>query len=374
MSGKEEISLYFHLPFCTKKCDYCHFFVLPDREPLKNQLHEALLLDWKHWSKEIDTKTIKTIYFGGGTPALYGPKRIEQILSMIDSTISLKEDVEITLEANPEEINYGLMQAYHGAGVNRVSIGIQSLDNQLLARIGRTHSAEKAIEAVLETSRAGFKNISVDLMFDLPGQTLTHWKNSLQQVVELPITHISLYNLTIEPNTVFFKYRDSVIAQMPGEEASKEMYLLATKMLPEAHFKQYELSAFCKEGFTSRHNIGYWIGRPFLGFGPSAFSHWNGKRFRNIANLNRYSEALKENRPTIDFEEELTKEAQIRELFIIHLRLLSGCSLDQFTLDSTTLKTLEKLTLEGFLFQENNMIRLTEKGMLFYDTVASELV
>lgn len=299
---KQPISLYFHIPFCTRKCDYCHFYVLPDKEELKDALLEGFKREWEWWLPILKEKTIATVYFGGGTPFLFGPERLATVMNYMTRDVPFSTaNPEITLEANPENITLAEMTAYKSAGINRVSIGIQSLDSDLLQSLGRLHLGSTALKAVHTTSKAGIENISVDLMYDLPKQTLAHWKATLEGVVRLPITHLSLYNLTIEPHTVFFKKKDILRKELPDEQTSLAMYEEAIRVLEQHGLMQYEISAFAKPGYPSKHNLGYWTGRPFLGFGPSAFSFWEGRRFRNIANLNRYCELLKNGLSPVDF-------------------------------------------------------------------------
>lgn len=375
-----QVSLYFHIPFCTKKCGYCHFYVLPDHENLKNQLLEGFKLEWERMLPLLQNKAVSTIYFGGGTPSLFGPERIAFLINMIKKDVPfVSPQIEITLEVNPENSTPSLMQAYAEAGINRVSIGIQTLDNGLLHILGRVHHAHTAINAVNGTHAAGITNISVDLMYDLPHQTLAQWQNTLKMVGDLPITHLSLYNLTIEPHTLFFKKQEALRKWLPDEETSLHMYESAISHLEEKGLMQYEISAFAKAGYEAKHNSGYWTGRPFLGFGPSAFSYWDGKRFRNIANLNRYCAALEAGASPIDFEEELKGIDHVRELFVIQIRLKRGVHLARFqeehgVLDPSTMETLERLKTEGWIEQQNDVICLTQKGILFYDHVASELI
>jgi len=211
--SKTDISLYFHIPFCTRKCDYCHFYVLPDKEPWKVQLMEGLLLEWQRQLPLLQNKNIVSIYFGGGTPSLLGPERVATILEWIQETCPFSlQHTEITLEANPENVTLPLMQAYAAAGINRISLGIQTLSDSLLATLTRQHNAQRAIDAVWLTSQAGVKNISIDLMYDLPGQDLSSWEKTLSEAIKLPITHLSLYNLTLEPHTVFFKKKGTAAA------------------------------------------------------------------------------------------------------------------------------------------------------------------
>jgi oxygen-independent coproporphyrinogen-3 oxidase len=235
-----EISLYFHIPFCTKKCNYCHFYVLPDQEPLKNQLLIALKLEWKRMLPLLINKCIISIYFGGGTPSLFSPDRIQAVLETIHQDLPFDySTTEITLEVNPENGYFSLMRAYAQAGINRVSIGIQTLDQELLHLLGRLHSPSLAKRSVLETYEAGITNLSIDLMYDLPRQSLKHWETTLQEIGTLPLSHLSLYNLTIEPFTVFFKKQNFVRPLLPDEETSLAMYNAAIEYLTSFGLEQY---------------------------------------------------------------------------------------------------------------------------------------
>lgn len=377
---KQPVSLYFHIPFCTKKCPYCHFFVIPNREDHQQMYMEALEKEWKLVHLQIKEMEIVSIYFGGGTPSLLGPGRIATILGWIkDSSIAISHDCEITLEVNPENASLPLMQKFKESGVNRVSLGLQSLDDSLLQVLGRTHSSNKSIEAVETTYRAGITNISVDLMFELPHQQLSMWEATLKSVQKLPITHVSLYNLVIEPHTVFHKQEKKLTPHIPSPEVCKEMLQRAVKLLEEAGLKRYEISAFARPGYESRHNMGYWTARPFLGLGPSAFSYFKGRRFRNIANLQKYYDSLQQDNLPIDFEEKLPYPENIQELLAVEIRLLKGVDLKDFErrhapLTKEMLKALERLENKGWIRQENGRVHLTEEGLLFYDSVAEEIV
>lgn len=374
-----EISLYFHIPFCTRKCDYCHFYVIPDKEEHKQLLAEGFRLEWQRIQPLVKNHSIRSLYFGGGTPFLFGPTRLKQLIDLVKSESTLLPHAEITLEANPENVTHELMQGYIQAGVNRVSLGIQTLDGDLLQLLGRLHRPKTALDAVETVYKAGISNLTIDLMYDLPGQSLLHWEKTLQAVTKLPLTHLSLYNLTIEPHTLFFKKQEQLRPQLPNEETSLKMYEMAVSYLEEAGLKQYEISAFARPGFESQHNSGYWTGRSFLGLGPSAFSYWDGKRFSNIANLNRYCQLLSQGLSPIDFEEKLSDQARLLELLICQIRLCTGVNLTQFqtqygALNSQTKKTLEILQKQGFIEQNGHLIKLTRRGILFYDHVAIELV
>jgi oxygen-independent coproporphyrinogen-3 oxidase len=373
------LSLYFHIPFCTRKCDYCHFYVLLENEQSKEKLLEGFYLEWDRILPLIRDKHIVSIYFGGGTPSLFGAHRIQEVLCLIYKSIAVSSTVEVTLEANPENITLKTMQAYRKAGINRVSIGVQTLDANLLKLLGRLHTPQTALQAIQMVYQAGIHNISIDLMYDLPKQTLHHWINTLAQLVALPITHLSLYNLTIEPHTIFFKNQAQIRAWLPDDETSTQMYEMAIERLEEMGLYHYEISAFAKPGYHSQHNVGYWLGRSFWGLGPSAFSYWEGKRFRNISHLEKYYKKLKNSLSPIDFEEVLDLQAHRREFLVIQLRLLQGLSLDEFIqeygpLEVITLETLHRLTKEGYFQQTHQHIQITKKGILFYDTIAAELI
>lgn len=371
----DEISLYFHIPFCTVKCSYCHFYVIPDKDTHKKQLMEGFYLEWQQTLPKIQGKKLRSIYFGGGTPSLMGPDAIAKILSWVYASFNQAE--EVTLEANPENITFDLMLGYRKAGITRVSIGIQTLDNQILKTLGRLHSGMKAIEAVHYTFEAGITNISVDLMYDLPHQTLLTWQHTVTRVLELPISHLSLYNLTIEPYTLFFKNQTQLAKVIPDEQVSLTMYRHAVSEIGK-RLPQYEISAFAKPGLHSIHNTGYWLARPFWGFGPSAFSYFENRRFRNVANLSKYHKSLVQGSSPIDFEECLDSVSRVRELLAINLRLIKGVNLTEFQIkhgeiDSETTNVLERLIQEGLLINHKNL-KLSERGILFYDTIASEIV
>lgn len=367
-----DVSLYIHIPFCTRKCHYCHFYVLPDKELFKTQLVEGLLLEWQKLQPHFAGKNLVSVYFGGGTPFLLGPERVRQLLELIRPS----PDAEITLEANPENITIEAMRAFAAAGINRVSIGVQTLDAPLLTKLGRLHAPDAATKAVYDTLEAGISNISIDLMYDLPGQTLESWTHTLQQAVKLPIKHLSLYNLTIEPQTVFFKYRKTLEKEIPDDETSLQMLLAAEEILEQAGLRRYEISAFAHPGCYSRHNTGYWTGRQFLGLGPSAFSYWNGERFRNIAHLSRYLEFLRKGESPVDFREKLEPTDSARELIAIRLRLMQGIEESDPLICSEIKSTLEELCDENepCLERQQGHYRLTKKGKLFYDRVATEII
>ena len=281
-----------------------------------------------------------SIYFGGGTPSLLGSDNIQEILSWLPPA------AEITLEANPESMG-------HFPGINRLSIGIQSFNDDHLKKLGRTHSAAQAIKAIKSST---IENMSIDLMYDLPNQTLDDWERSLDQALALPIKHISLYNLTIEPHTAFYKWRHKL--KQPSAENSLKMLEMAIEKLP---LERYELSAFAQSGFESKHNIGYWTGRPFIGLGPSAYSYWDGARFRNPPHFHKWRQDV----TAKDAYEKLSPDASKRELLAIGLRLIKGVESEI---------NVDNLIEIGLIERKGKHVCLTRRGQLLHDSVAEEIV
>ncbi len=365
-------SLYFHIPFCSRKCPYCHFYVVPNTPSFHRVLEEGLFLEWESRLSLLEDKEITSIYFGGGTPSLFAPGGIEKILQKIrESKIELTPSCEITIEANPEEESQEFFEKLLSLGINRLSIGVQSLDDRSLQTLERTHSAKKAKSAIFSAHKAGFKNISIDLMYDLPDQTESSWQYTLSEISSLPIQHLSLYNLTIEPHTSFYKRRKTL--SLPDPKTSLRFLECAVRTMEDIGLTRYEISAFAKKGFSSQHNLGYWTGKPFLGFGPSAFSFWEGERFRNIANLQRYTRELKQSKSPIDFKEKLPFPQNLKELFSVRLRLLEGADVDP-KFPQEMQDAISRLIENNFLIKNGSRVCLTEKGILFHDTVASEIM
>lgn len=374
MTGDLDFGIYIHVPFCSRKCDYCHFYVIPQRASHQALLLESLQCEWTSRQEDLKGHRIRTLYLGGGTPSLLSVEELNSIFQTLRRTHTIPEDCEITLEVNPETVTLQKLRSIRELGVNRVSLGLQSLDNKQLKLLSRQHTAEKAMDAVLCVYEAGIENISIDLMYELPGQTLASWKETLSQALTLPISHVSVYNLTFEPHTVFFKKRQQLQAFLPSEEDRLKMYESLIEACAAIGLEQYEISAFSKKGAESRHNTGYWQGIPFVGLGPSAFSYWNGVRSRNCSNLHRYAQSLKQNQSPVDHQDDLSKEERERELFVVGLRMVEGVDLHQFTLDSQTLELVDQFTKEGLLFYSKQRLCLTHRGRLVYDSIASELI
>jgi oxygen-independent coproporphyrinogen-3 oxidase len=342
--------------------------VTPHQEEGVKNFLKGIALEWQQKKDLFDE--IITIYIGGGTPSLLTPKQVEELLILFP-----KASKEITLEANPNDVTEEKMRVFKEAGINRVSIGVQSFDDETLQRIGRTHSAKKALDAIEMTYKAGIENISIDLMYDLPEQTLTSWQKSLEQVEKLPISHLSLYNLTFEEGSSYFKHQKKLLPLIPKEEDSLAMLEIAVERFEAFGFNRYEISAFARDGKVSNHNLGYWIGRPFLGLGPAAFSYTEGSRFQNVPHLARWFQKVSTGEDPTFFKETLTYPNNILELFAVRLRLMEGVDLLDFpTLPEETLKTVEELVDQELLTKKDSIIQLSKRGTLFYDSIASAII
>lgn len=368
-------SVYLHIPFCTKKCDYCHFFVQKDNPLDHPKLIEALTQEWKMKAPLAQGLKLHSVYFGGGTPSLLDPSSIESLLCLFN----FDPEVEITLEGNPDYLPLEKLKAFKSLGINRLSLGAQSFNDEMLVKLGRTHTSSAIPKTLDHALQAGFTNLSIDLMYDLPSQTLADWRQTLKIGAHLPITHLSLYNLTFEPGAVFYKRKAELNLLLPDPETSRSMYLEAREVLTQNGLRPYEISAFSRPGYESQHNLGYWLGRPFLGLGPSAFSYWNNIRYRNITPLKRYFEKIQERQDPADFYDEIPFEDRKKELFIVALRVAQGVVISDFEkryglMPEGFHEEIQKLIAKGWLLQENDTIKLSLEGILFYDSLAEALI
>ncbi len=362
-------SLYYHIPFCAKKCPYCHFFVLPNKKAFHESLLFSLKKEWALRKELCKNKRLETLYFGGGTPYLFGTENFSKLLE----DLPLDHCSEISLELNPEQLDLESLRTYRSMGINRVSIGVQSFSPRLLKKIGRGHSAQQAVEAVFLAQKAGFSDISIDLIYELPTQSLEEWRASVEEAIKLPISHLSLYNLQIEKPSLYYKQREQIQKEMPEEDLSLAMHNYAIESFAKAGFERYEISAFARSKAYSKHNLGYWQGRPFLGLGPSAFSYWDGARFSNFSHFGKYQRKLENNELPLDFFEKLEGEKSERERLAIALRVLEGVNFSE-TKYPAVLEDLKNLSKQGLLLHDKDSFSLSEKGLLFYDRLASELI
>lgn len=366
----EPLSIYLHIPFCSRKCGYCHFFVVRDEPRLKAELLACLKREISLKAPLFQNRPIVSIYFGGGTPSLLAPEAIGELISLFPGRTA---SCEITLEANPDSCDGEKLRELHSAGINRLSFGVQAFDDELLSLLTRRHTSEEAQRAVEAAYASGFTNISIDLMTDVPTQRLHHFTKSLQIATSLPISHLSLYNLTFEPDTPFFRRKERLQELVAKEEESLALLETAFAHLKAAGFERYEISAFMRHKRPSAHNLGYWQGREFLGFGPSAHSFWQGQRYANPSSLKSYFEKSSHESELAGLDA-LSKPARNKELLAVRLRVFEPFPLRDYLVDEKSERSLMKLADLGWIHLEEGLCHLTERGALFYDSVAEELI
>ena len=324
----ETLGIYVHIPYCLKKCSYCDFVSFPkdgDLDLSPDEYAYRVCREIEDTSGDIkDGYTVDTVYFGGGTPSCIGTDMIGRILLCLKKTFKISRDAEISIEINPETVTVEKAENLRFLGFNRVSMGVQSLNDEILSKLGRVHNSEKALEAYRILRNAGFRNINLDLMFGVPGQTLGIWKDTLEKIIELGPEHISFYSLQIEEGTPFYEeYRNGDL-EIPSWKENREMYSCALEMLKSAGYVHYEISNVSKPGFECRHNYKYWTMKPYLGFGTSAHSYIYGKRFFNTGEL-EYTRVFEESE---DEEQELLD--RMGDFVFTELRLIEGIDTVQF--------------------------------------------
>ena len=320
--------------------------------------------------------TINTIYFGGGTPSILTKEEISIILAKINGIYPVSENVELTLEANPDDITLDQLSFWKETGINRLSIGLQSFKESDLKWMNRAHTVEEANQCVSLAQDAGFNNLTVDLIYGLPDLSLAEWKDHVQRLIDLNVPHISAYCLTVEKNTVLSNWVAKGKIAPPSEDVQSEQFLALLEILEANDYEQYEISNFCKKGFESKHNSNYWKGEKYIGIGPSAHSFNGTTRSWNVANNSKYIKAISANTSYYEVEE-LSKENQFNELIMTGLRTKYGVDLERLNAIITTPKQfIENLALfkkNGWVLQEQSTISLSKEGKLMADYIASEL-
>lgn len=369
-------SLYIHIPFCTKKCPYCHFFVVKDSSTLRDDFAKTLLQEWQLRKQPLLSSPLQSLYLGGGTPSLLSTNELETILSTILADVTLAPNFELTLEVNPESYTLEKAKAWKKLGVNRLSIGVQSFSDPLLKTLGRTHSSNLAIEVIEELNQIGFENISMDLMLETPHQTAHDVLHTLEVVKKLPLSHLSLYNMTFEEGSQFFRKQQALKKFIPPDEENLLLWKQVASFLSDIGLKRYEISAFSKKGKESIHNQGYWEGRPFLGLGPSAFSLLDGIRTQNIPDLKKWTQQVEAGENPISLIDSILPEERYKEQLLIALRLLKGIHLPSWIkahgdLPISLSQSLKEAIVLRWIQHEEETLKLTEEGILFYDSLGA---
>lgn len=378
------LAFYIHIPYCVKRCGYCDFNTYTPSElkiteglaQISNSYIDLLLMEIKAAKSQVSqSANVPSIFFGGGTPSLMQPDDIGRVISTIKSEFTLLPDAEITMECNPDTVTKESLAAFRAVGVNRVSFGMQSAVKHVLATLDRTHNPENLLQATTWAKEVGFSEISVDLIYGTPGESLSDWQTSIDAALTLPITHISAYALIIEEGTkLAAQIKRGEVAQV-DDDLTAEKYLVADKAFTAAGFEWYELSNWAKSGSLSKHNLAYWLGDNWWGAGPGAHSHLNGKRFWNVKHPNLYKERVLANQSPVA-DSEVLEELQIEsERLMLSLRLPSG--LDKKSLNELQLAELSSYVQSGHLDQANwnqGRATLTLDGRLIADRILRQIL
>lgn len=366
--------IYIHIPYCKKKCHYCNFFSLATSK-YRDVFVDALLKEIHQRKTEIN-QSITSIYFGGGTPSLLSRKELDDIFNQIYKDYQIEKNIEITLEANPDDLSQAYVKELQNTNVNRLSIGIQSFNDRDLESVNRAHSGKEAYESVLRAKEAGFTNLSLDLIYGIPSSDLHIWENNLKKIKELDADHLSAYSLTQEPQTAYDVLVKKGKAQAPDDEKAILQYELLQKFLPELKMEQYEISNYARNQKYAIHNTSYWKGVPYIGFGPSAHSFNGTHRRWNIAFLKKYIDSAMAG--YVEFEEEkLSLANQWNEWMMTGLRTQWGVDINNPTqkFRKEWINQFDQI-VQGFIsqkliVQEASTFKLTNKGKLFADGVAA---
>lgn len=366
---------YIHIPFCEHICHYCDFNkVFLKGQPVDEYL-DALALEMELTLQEASTNTLKTIFIGGGTPTALTEQQLEKLCLMIKKNLPYTKNTEFTFEANPGDLSEKKLQILFEAGVNRISFGVQTFNEELLKRIGRVHRAKDVFESVEAAKKNGFKNISIDLIYSLPGQTVADFKETLHTSFSLNIQHYSGYSLIIEPKTVFYNLMNKGKLPLPGEDVEAEMYEILMEEMDRHGFKQYEISNFSKPGFESKHNLTYWNNEWYYGFGAGAHSYINGARISNHGPLKKYMESIHSKELPIIHKHIVSRTEKIEEEMFLGLRKTAGISIQKF-IEKFEESPLDIFKNELNALEERNLIqltqdeiRLTKKGRLLGNEV-----
>ena len=374
----EKLGLYVHIPFCRSKCDYCDFYSLAGKEGRMDDYQKALLAHMKETAPLTRGWQVDTVYFGGGTPSFYGEKRLREVLKTVAKRFDLAKDAEITVECNPDSVDKKVFQALRRAGVNRISLGVQSAHDCELNCLHRPHTFQQAQRAVAAAREAKIKNISLDLIYGLPNQDMAGWRDTVEQVLELEPEHLSCYGLKVEPGTPL---DDRVVRgeKLPDDDQQADMYLWTVERLAAAGYRQYEISTFARAGFQSRHNLTYWMGRPYIGFGPGAHSDFGGRRYSFIRDLEGYIAAVLEGGTVIDESDLIPQRERGGEYLMLRLRTTRGIEeweyRREFFMNFDPIEQkLEEYERQGWAERHDRRWNLTAKGFLVSNQLIGELL
>lgn len=406
-SEKKPLSMYIHIPFCMKKCLYCDFLSAPATWQERESYVEALLREIEEMAPFCRGYEVNTVFFGGGTPSLLSDVQLERIMQTVKNRYDVGKGAEISMECNPATASLETLKAYRRSGINRLSIGLQSAQDKELKALGRIHDYVQFLHTYEEAKAAGFTNINIDLMAALPGQTLASYEDTLQKIIALNPTHISAYSLIVEEGTPFYEKYGKEGApekgELPDEDTEREMYYRTEKRLQEAGYERYEISNYAKKGSECRHNLTYWTGKDYVGFGIGAASFFKGYRYKNISEIETYKQLLQrapekmhkrlsqeKSTSAASFMpqifgwheqiQQISEKESMEEFMFLGLRLKRGVSKQEFwdkygrSMEKVYPGVLEKLKNEGLLLQVEDRICLTKKGTDLANYVMAEFL
>ena len=319
----ECLGLYLHIPFCRSKCDYCDFYSLAGREDRMDEYQKALVRHVVESSAVARNCPVDSIYIGGGTPTWYGEKRLLELLRTVKRHFCMAKDVEVTVEANPDSVDGKMLRRLRRAGVNRISMGMQSGSDEELRSVHRPHTYQQVEYAVAAVRAAKIRNLNLDLIYGLPGQTEESWHETVEKALSLGPEHLSCYGLTIEEGTPLAQ-RVARGEQLPDEDQQAALYLWTVERLAQAGYEQYEISNFAKRGYQSRHNMKYWMGRPYMGLGVAAHSDFGGRRYSFVSDLDAYIQGMLSGDEVVDESEKITRRERGSEYLMLRLRTVHG--------------------------------------------------
>ncbi|MBT5868736.1 MAG: radical SAM family heme chaperone HemW [Nitrospinaceae bacterium] len=369
------LGLYLHIPYCLHKCGYCDFNSHPENQAEAEVYISALLAEIDHYAVKLKEKKVPTVFFGGGTPTILPPDHLDKILGRVKNRFDLTQNCEISIEANPATVECETLEQIRLSGFNRISIGVQSFDAEELKLLERVHNQEEIHTTVDRARQAGFNNLSLDLMFSLPGQSPEKWKSHLQQAVNKKPDHLSAYGLTIEPATSFFKMQERGLLQLPHEDIQLEMLETTIGFLQSAGYEHYEISNYAKSGYECQHNLNYWNNGEYLGLGAGASSYLNGERFKNINLPSRYIREVQVGGTAVESTERLEPLHAMGETIMLGLRQLKGISIENFenrfqvSFNTVYGKVLAPLLEERLITLNQNRMALSRKGLFIADSV-----
>ena len=368
-------SAYVHIPFCTQICYYCDF----SKVFIKNQPVDAYLEHLIQETRSYEIGKLRTLYIGGGTPTALSAQQLAYLLTELPKVMDLSEVEEFTIEANPGDLDLDKIAVLKESQVNRVSLGVQTFDNKMLKKIGRSHQEQDIYDNIRHLKQAGFDNISIDLIYALPGQTMDQVKENVAKAIDLDIPHMSLYSLILENHTVFMNRMRRGKLPLPKEELEAEMFEYIIEELEKAGFEHYEISNFSKPGFESRHNLVYWDNAEYYGLGAGASGYVDGIRYKNHGPIRHYLEAVEAGKARI-IEEHLTLEEKMEEELFLGLRKKTGVSKARFeekfgvSFDQRYGQVVASLTEQGLLVPDDKQVRMTKRGLFLGDTVAEKFI